>query len=123
MTTQYTFSDELFSDLHKDAYGFRPSEYAYAEWDAMTDGQKQARWDQMIATMREEEAREAALEQIAIEKFDAEVMAKVAKTGKDSLEIIMEMVRKSDPTYHDPSHLCWERGMPMFYLTTNYGIR
>ena len=36
---KYTFEDNLFSDLHKDAYGFRPRYHRYYE---ASDDEKQS---------------------------------------------------------------------------------
>ena len=32
---QYTFEDNLFSDLHKDAYGFRPRHATTEQWNSV----------------------------------------------------------------------------------------
>lgn len=50
-TQQYTFDIYLFSDLHKDAYGKRPSQQ-YFEWlSTTTSDEKQAEWDRLIVIM------------------------------------------------------------------------
>lgn len=41
----FTFDDNLFSDLHKDAYGFRPRNHEYYTAD---NERKQALWDQTV---------------------------------------------------------------------------
>jgi hypothetical protein len=122
MTTQYTFDDKLFSDLHKDAYGFRPDRWQFDLWNGMTDDQKQAKWDSMIDVMREEERLREESEQIAVKAFENEVTRKVAKTGKTRVEVIQEMVIAENPTYRDPSYLCYQRGLPIFYLLHQYGM-
>ena len=40
----YTYDDNLYSDLHKNAYGFRPRDGEYMRADPNT---KQAMWDQL----------------------------------------------------------------------------
>ena len=45
----YTFSEELLSDLHKDARGFRPrSEWFWNNWNTSNDDGKQAIWDNLV---------------------------------------------------------------------------
>ena len=44
----YTFDELSVSDLHKDAYGFRPSESFWQEWTLANDDEKQYLWDSMI---------------------------------------------------------------------------
>ena len=43
----FTYSDDCFSDLHKDVYGFRPRGIIMENWDSMDPAQKQARWDEL----------------------------------------------------------------------------
>ena len=45
---EFTYSDELFSDLHKDVYGFRPRGVILDNWNILPAEQKQARWDQLV---------------------------------------------------------------------------
>jgi len=44
----YTFDSNIVSDLHKDAHGFRPTEYFWEEWDQCGDDNRQAMWDSLI---------------------------------------------------------------------------
>lgn len=48
----YTFDERSVSDLHKDAYGFRPGESFWTEWQASDMDGKQALWDLMIEDLR-----------------------------------------------------------------------
>jgi len=60
----YTFDDNIISDLHKDARGFRPSEYFWEEWTQSPDDIKQKIWDylceELEQSMKQQEADEAA---------------------------------------------------------------
>ena len=47
----YTFDENLISDLHKDAYGFRPDQSFWATFASFNPDQKQALWDNMIAVL------------------------------------------------------------------------
>ena len=62
----YTFDENTVSDLHKDARGFRPSEYFWEEWSQCGDDNRQAMWDGLLRelenTMAEDRAREARAE-------------------------------------------------------------
>lgn len=55
MTT--TYDENLVSDLHKDAYGFRPREGFWARWETLSEQERQAEWDSLMA-----EARRSAAE-------------------------------------------------------------
>jgi hypothetical protein len=46
----YTFDEDTVSDLHKDAYGFRPGANFWSAWAAFNGDQKQVLWDSMLGT-------------------------------------------------------------------------
>ena len=49
MTTSRDFDANTLSDLHKDAYGFRPrSEEFWNAWDSADDDGKQRIWDDLL---------------------------------------------------------------------------
>jgi|TARA_R110000764_G_scaffold162662_3_gene249981 hypothetical protein len=54
------YDDNLFSDLHKEVYGFRPRGVIMDNWNSMAPTEKQVRWDQLceeMEEMHEEETR------------------------------------------------------------------
>ena len=79
----YTFDDNIVSDLHKDARGFRPSEYFWEEWTQMPDQIKQKIWDslcnELSETMEEDRRREAE----ALATFEAQ-MAEMKLLGAET---------------------------------------
>jgi hypothetical protein len=56
----YTFDEQIVSDLHKDAYGFRPTSYFWSNWNSAHDAEKQIMWDDLIDSLERacEEARD-----------------------------------------------------------------
>lgn len=56
----YTFDGNIVSDLHKDARGYRPREYFWAEWNNSSDADKQHIWDRLIEELNESIAEERA---------------------------------------------------------------
>lgn len=72
----YTFDDSILSDLHKDAFGFRPSSSYFAHWRSLTDDDKQIEWENLCAAaeqgeqdQRDAEARNYARWQTRIEEL------------------------------------------------------
>ena len=43
----FTYSDDGFSDLHKDVYGFRPRGIILSNWNILPPAEKKVRWDQL----------------------------------------------------------------------------
>ena len=65
----YTFDDNIVSDLHKDARGFRPCEYFWEEWTQSPDDRKQTIWDNLVVEMEQSMAEQAEQEAKALVEF------------------------------------------------------
>ena len=92
METEYTFDEQIVSDLHKDAYGFRPGEDFWLRWDVMTDDQRQRVWDDLLDTARDralEEHQEHLRAEAQVEKDIAFMMSTVAGcTREDAVRFL-----------------------------------
>jgi hypothetical protein len=71
----FTYSDDIISDLHKDARGFRPSEYFWEEWTQSPQESKQAIWDKLIEEMEYNQKEEERIEAANLAKFREQVAA------------------------------------------------
>lgn len=49
---RYTYDDMAVSDLHKDAFGFRPSETFWQEWALSNPDARQQIWDDLIRALQ-----------------------------------------------------------------------
>jgi hypothetical protein len=73
--TVYTYSDELISDLHKDALGYRPSADFMDMWkNGLSDEGRQAEWDYLCKMVEESIAREKAEADQAVAEFNHRVL-------------------------------------------------
>jgi hypothetical protein len=93
---EYTFADELISDLHKDAHGMRPSAAFMDAWLFDSDDGKQATWDYLVMVMKESQEQEKDAEAQALLVF------------KDKLRNIM-----ADYGY------AWKQALRKWFLETN----
>jgi len=71
--TQYTFDENIVSDLHKDARGFRPSTYWWDQWNMCSDDQKQIMWDSLIVEFNEEMDRERKAQAKALQNLEERI--------------------------------------------------
>ena len=69
----FTYSDDTFSDLHKDVYGFRPRGGLWDQWHNRTPRQKQELWNALCDELEENTKAEKAEEVRAIDKFESRV--------------------------------------------------
>jgi len=66
----YTYDENIVSDLYKDAYGHRPGEYFWADWDACNEDAKQHLWDRLIDAVGESIREEQRYHNMAIAEFE-----------------------------------------------------
>lgn len=70
---QHTFDESIVSDLHKDAYGFRPSGDWWARWRGMDADSKQIEWEYMCREVEREEIRHRAAQQRSLDAWSSEM--------------------------------------------------
>lgn len=120
MAMEYTYSDELVSDLHKDAYGSRPRGDFYEQWSQMTPDEKQAQWDRMISYMEDSIREEQAAQAAAIEITEARVADYRNLQNASRAEVIRWLAKINGCTYEDGyvdlEHLCYRLGVPFGYF-------
>ena len=100
--TKFTYSDELFSDIHKDSYGFRPSADTCAAWDKMSPAEKQKSWDYMVDSVEEGARRDRERQEFAVAAYEKRVADMAAEFGIDRFTA---MRWDMDANFHDPDVL------------------
>ena len=113
----YTFSNELISDLHKDARGFRPTEAFWNDWNFQDDEGKQTVWNILIDELKESMAAQKKAEEQALIEFRAEirqVMDLVSCKWHDALRHLM-VAEGHEVGYNthgqDFDYFLWGRGL------------
>ena len=107
----YTFDETIVSDLHKDAYGFRPSAYWWQVWSESTDDQKQGTWDDLLDMASHSIERERQAHVRAIEKFE-QLVAKTIEHGAGDRETALRWIMDASICDGDWEFLCHEHGLP-----------
>jgi len=113
----YTYSEELFSDYHKDAYGFRPRNHRFYDADT-TPAEKQEIWDATGRAFDRRQAEEARREEEALAEFKAQI-TKVIEAGAGNRINALRWMTSSETFY---SHQCVEMWVyDQGILFTDYG--
>ena len=114
----FTYSDDVISDLHKDAYGFRPSQRFFDDWSTYTPAEKQECWDIMCRDMEQAWAEEKVQEAADVAKFEDRVQD-VISIGAGNRTTALEWIVGQETFYHsqDVEHFVWQQGI----LFTDYG--
>ena len=112
----YTYSDQLFSDFHKEAYGTRPSQGMMRRWDEFTPDEKQEVWEELESAANRRWEEETIRQQRAVEMFEANVQNNMMVGAPDRETAIRWIIQSLDPDEFDlrygGSWVCWELGLP-----------
>ena len=114
----YTYTTELFSDLHKDVYGYRPRGAAMEEWNSRTPRQKNELYNALcdeLEVVTQDEKRQADRN---LFEFTGLIMDMIELGAKDRETALRWMTQEEE--FHSEqcvSHWVWARGI----LFTDYG--
>ena len=82
---EYTYDESIFSDLHKDAFGFRPCEHEFYEAEPV---RKQEIWNALIRAHNDEMERYRLLEEEGKREFEQAVYNAIASGAKSRFTAI-----------------------------------
>jgi hypothetical protein len=109
--TQYTFDDSLISDLHKDAYGMRPTQTFWTLWESMTPSQKQCEWEWLCKLVDEAEQRRAEMANEAYLAWSVQITELMADHGISEARAIIWDMQTYNVGIEDLSMYCYKRGL------------
>jgi hypothetical protein len=113
--SNFTFDYDLFSDLHKDAYGFRPRAYHRFYADDTTDVERQEFWDWAIRDLDIRIEEEAKAEAEAIASFEKAIADSMEIANCDRSTAIRYQLEAMDMlNEYDPGYICYTLGLPYF---------
>ena len=106
----YTYSEELFSDFHKDAYGFRPTGDHW--FYGATPDEKQEIWDAVGRAFDRRQAEEAEIESQSLIEFEKEVQSYI-ELGAGDRQTALRWMTQNLEFYHtqDIELWVWEKGI------------
>lgn len=111
----YTFDDNIVSDLHKDAYGFRPGESFWRNWAVFNPEQKQAMWDSLCDTLERETQYERERQERA--EHDVEVrIQQLMSAGAKTRAQAVRWLDEAEETNGDIEYLEYKLGLRYGYF-------
>ena len=116
-TRNYTYDDGILSDLHKDAYGFRPSSDFFREWDLLNSDGKQDLWDSLVDAVGDSIREEKRHHEMAIFEFESWVQMTMKIVVDSTREDCIRMMHDMHQTYGDVEYLEHCLGVPYGYLS------
>ena len=112
----YTFDEQIVSDLHKDAHGYRPTSLFWIDWNNGSNSYKQKMWDDLLEELDFTVNHEANEKIAALNAFELEV-ANALDLGASSREVAVRWVVQSmkltefDLSYGG-SYVCFVKNLP-----------
>lgn len=112
------FDYDIFSDLHKDVYGFRPSAIFMKNVMNFSDQERDDLWESLCDQLEENTKVEIAQAELDVAKFEARVLD-VIDLGAGDRETALRWITSQETFYHSQcvEHFVWEQGI----LFTDYG--
>ena len=114
---EYTFDENIVSDLHKDAYGSRPGERFWAEWSLTDNDGKQRMWDALLDDLGRAIENEREYQQQAIAEFESWVAQTMSIVFNSTREDCIRMMHDAHDTRGDVEYLEHCLGVPYGYLS------
>ena len=112
----YTFDENIISDLHKDARGYRPDAYFWEEWTQCGDDTRQAMWDNLLVELEQAHERQAEEQIAAINAFELEIATALevgARSREDAVRWIVQSLDLDDvDLMYGGSAICYRKGLP-----------
>lgn len=108
----YTFDENLVSDLHKDARGFRPTEAFWNAWNFQDDEGKQTAWNTLLLDLEDTIERERLQTAEALAEFDRAIALTISYGAGDRATALRWMTQ-NEMFFHqqDIEHWVWDRGI------------
>jgi len=116
--SDFTYSEDCISDLHKDVYGYRPRGAWWDDWNNCSPAEKQKTWDEYCDALEVNMKAEAVREKEAVAEFK-ERIHQAQKWGARDYWDALRWITGCETFYHsqDVEHFVWEQGI----LFTDYG--
>jgi beta-lactamase class D len=115
-TVTYTFDEDIVSDLHKDAWGFRPSSYWWYRWNEGSDASKQSMWNSLIVDLEVAMANQKAAYDAAKSEYEARLAEYISIGAKDRATAIRWLVQSLELTetdkWYGAEYICYTLGLP-----------
>ena len=112
----FTFDENIVSDLHKEAYGFRPRGGFFILWNSASDERKQSIWDSLLVTAECNFNEEVESEKRNIASFEADIISNMEMGAASREDAIRWIVQGSIKSVHDLMYggeqICHNLGLP-----------
>lgn len=114
---EYTFDENIVSDLHKDAYGSRPGERFWAEWSLTDNDGKQRMWDALLDDLDRAVENEREMQIEAIHDLEDRIKFMLSTVAGSTRKDAIRYLHQQYDTNGDVEYLEFHLGVPYGYLS------
>jgi hypothetical protein len=112
----FTFDENIVSDLHKDARGYRPTAGWWDAWNFQDAEGKQAAWNTLVDELETELSRQRHADSMAVIAFHQRVQGLMIVGAKDEVQALKWIIQaegfdKFDLMY-GADYFCFNLGLP-----------
>ena len=104
-------AQEIYSDMHKDAYGFRPR-FDYSTW---TLDKFNAQFETMGRIIEADNKVEKENQEKSAHDFEMRVLS-LLQTGAKDREMALRWIHEAEGSNGDAEYLCFLLGLPYSYF-------
>ena len=108
-------AQSTYSDMHKDAYGFRPRGIDTSSW---TEEQFEAEFVSLSETIDANYKQQLAQEAVAQHDFEMRVLS-LLQTGAKDREMALRWIHEAEGSNGDDEYLCFLLGLPYRYFVVD----
>ena len=114
----FTYCEDTYSDLHKEAYGFRPSYGNIFYKEGTTPEEKQKLWDIALKDADETIAAEEAARKESVAKFEKLIAETIAMGAGDAATAVRWLREEEDDDYmkFDDGYFEYTYNLPYGFL-------
>lgn len=119
MTTTFSYDENLVSDIHKDTYGFRPSEIFWRQWEEADETGRQKIWDNLLIDHEIEMDSYRENQERAIREFEDRVIQVIQLGAGDratAIRWILDGLDGASDDYLDIDYLEYHFDLPYGYI-------
>jgi len=114
----YTYDADILSDLHKDAYGFRPRDEAFwSAWDSADNDGKQRIWDNLLDALKDAMIFEKTTQEEAIADLEHRIRFMMNTVAGCDRASAIRYLHDAYQTHGDVEYLEFNLGVPYGYLS------
>jgi hypothetical protein len=99
--TAYTFDEQIVSDLHKDARGYRPRELWWTYWNNCSNAEKQREWDGLRRELSETMESERHTENMAMIALHQRIQGTMLLGAKNEVQALKWIIEAEEFDDHD----------------------